>query len=230
MKQAKLATYPEASPDVPVWHTLKTIKSELTPDRWIKTWFGGDGGQGWTMCLANMARYVETGDKNEPRPFSSTPAGKAESLLHRLVLQKGYSDIPTFNDTGSYERVVALLDEAIDLVKPDTPVTFATDAMTEEEREEIEEASKEATAQIFREKFAALNPKRALQRLLRNRSLDSVEEVDVREQAYALGQGREMDKLLCNMRSGSGAPGHHGLSRLREGREEGEAASLGTEQ
>lgn len=152
-----------------VWMELQNTRRNVLnrAGRWNDSgWIGrGDGGSKsvFTMCLANAIRYVGYGISGRPDDFSRTT--DQMSVAERLVLKAinemhgvRHDDIPSWNDSAGrrYHEVVAVIDKAIEWVKPHAQTfatVYASDIMTEEELKEQDKQVMAIENQMWREKM-----------------------------------------------------------------------------
>jgi hypothetical protein len=151
-----------------VWMELQNTRRNVLnrASRWNDGgWIGGsEGGKSvFTMCLANAVRYVSLGINGRPKDFSreTHQMTVAEQLIVKAInalhgtLQP---DIPAWNDSAGrrYHEVVAVIDHAIEWVKPHAQTfatVYASDIMTEEELKEQDKQVMAIENQMWREKM-----------------------------------------------------------------------------
>jgi hypothetical protein len=151
-----------------VWMELQnTRRNVLTKrNRWNDSgWISGDLGSGslFTMCLANAVRYVGLGVNGRPAAFSRSTAQMtvAEELIVKAIGKlNGHpvEDIPAWNDNNQrrFSEVIAVIDQAIEWIKPHAQtyaITYATDIMTPEELAEQDKQVIAIQNQMWRERY-----------------------------------------------------------------------------
>jgi hypothetical protein len=159
-----------------VWMQLMNTRRNVigTKDRWNSGgWFDNhtsrDRKNPFSMCLANAIRYVSKGDKWTPGTYAyhggDGRLGDSELVTAEMIVLlaipkavqgAAYQSIPEFNDaeTRRYHEIVAVLDTAIAMVAPHakaTAIVMADDVMTDEERKEIDRATRKVEQEMWEE-------------------------------------------------------------------------------
>jgi hypothetical protein len=153
-----------------VWMQLMNTRHNVLnrAEKWNPSnWTDHDGkGKVTTMCLANAVRYVTRGTADEPTTYTrqTRHMDQAEAIVLQAILKmadktgedEGITDIPDYNDAEGrrYAEIVAVLDQAIEMVAPyarKTALIFADDVMTPEEKQEIDKAVRKAENDMWQE-------------------------------------------------------------------------------
>jgi len=138
-----------------VWHEIMNARANLMDGkRWLSGgWAHIEGSfrkEGYSMCLANVLRYVVSGRKDEPQEHVRNGLSDmyvAEKVVFAAVRRRwpgrDYDDIPGFNDSDSvgWPEIEEVMLMAANELKPHAfkhTVTMARDVMTPAEREEMD--------------------------------------------------------------------------------------------